>query len=776
MKKIPAEIRSLKLSAKLLTARTSLLLENFIRSFGLAFLWIAIFICIWLTGFSSVQTTWLFWIVLAIAVSEGALKFRLPAQQDIYARLETASRLLHRPLQSLTDDIATPDTLELWQLEKARQKDLIPKLRYTKPSFDLARHDPYALRIFFILVVVCALFISPDNFIQKIKTGLLLPENTGTVATAQPMTQITITSPAYSGEKVQILNQSSSKPVKILQGSRISAEIKTGWGYPVLKMGDERIALKQKDDTDIWTADAVIPETTQVKITTYGISRFSQKIDYIKDKPPEIAWNGEISVLPSGELRIPLKVTDDYGIQKLTLRGILVPGETPPLFGSRMEIEKKLTLAIRNSAVDINPVFDATGHPWAGWKVSLLIEAEDFAGNVSETTPVDMVLPKRTFRNPVAAALSEIRASILAMRGTVDALVDATDNILTQPEIYKWDNVMTLGLRSVSSRLSYATKKDDLESTAGLIWALAMRMEDGRVSETQKSLQEALQNLQDAIQKGADKAEIAKLMQDMQQALMEHLRTMAGKLQSLVQKGDKLQLQQSLNLSSLGDFLKKLQEEIQNGDSQSALKKLNDLQQMAEMMGSSMAQGVPKDVQKMMENIESVQDMIMRQKKLLDITRAPASKNLPAMTKEQKDIKKTAEDLTAKLPLKIEQFETAKDEMGLSAQELGQGSPEGSVPHQEKVLSGLKQTGQDMQQQLQKRLQNMMGISMGSMSGKQDPLGRQTTDLNDDGTRIPGGVNRKKSDEIIKTLREREADMKRPLEERNYYQRLLKQW
>ncbi len=777
MEKIAAVFQKLSLYAKIATAALSLFLENFVGAFFWLLIWVAAFICLLLAGLSSYLITAVFWFGVAGLSLWGLYKIPLPSRKQIIHRVETSSALKHRPLSGLTDIPITGSKEDFWQLEKNRQRNLLKYLRHSRPDLELSKRDPYALRIAFILIIACAFFIAPKESFEKIRSGFILPATIMKEEAEPPFAQIRITPPIYSGMPPVVLTTPSSEEIKVLAGSKISAEVYTTWGHPVLKLGDEITALTRKKDSDGWTIERNLSAADKISITTFGIPRFSQKIKFTDDSAPMIGWNGEIKILPTGEMKLPLKIADDFGIHKLTLRGILAPMQPPAYFGSAIAIEKKMNIAIRNSSAEINTVFDTTGHPWAGRKVSLMVEAEDYAGNISETAPLDFELPIRSFHNPVSIHLSSLRNSLLNLRGDARDIVSGVEEILYRPDLYHWDNMMTLGLRSIDSRLTYDQSKESLESIAAMMWQLAMRMEDGNIAETQTSLKEALDNLQEALQRNADKSEIADLTQKMQQALIRHLQTLAQKMAQNVAMPQQAPSDQNMNLGDLGNFMQDLQRQLMSDDKQAAMDKLNQLQQLAEMLGSSAAQGMPKDMQQQMQNLQELQKIIADQKKLMDETREGNEGKLKSLAADQKALHEKISSIVEKPDGKIKPLSEAATEMSLSANALQTGDKQMSLGHQQKALDLLQQTQKQMQQQLQERMKSMMMISIGgAQPGNQDPLGRSQDSITSGDAEVPEGSTQKKSDQIIKTLREREGDMTRPLEERNYYQRLLKQW
>ena len=125
-----------------------------------------------------------------------------------------------------------------------------------------------------------------------------------------------------------------------------------------------------------------------------------------------------------------------------------------------------------------------------------------------------------------------------------------------------------------------------------------------------------------------------------------------------------------------------------------------------------------------------------------------------------------------------------KAEMNMrdAAQALGDNDPGGALPHQDAALQNLRQGAQSMAQSLSHRLEQMTGLSFGAQGGL-DPLGRPRRDrghasglLDDEEVKIPTEAERRRVDDILKTLRDRAADPSRPEVELDYLRRLLKQF
>ncbi len=139
-------------------------------------------------------------------------------------------------------------------------------------------------------------------------------------------------------------------------------------------------------------------------------------------------------------------------------------------------------------------------------------------------------------------------------------------------------------------------------------------------------------------------------------------------------------------------------------------------------------------------------------------------------------------EATEKLPDVPESMALAELEMRGSENNLEQNDPTGSIPHQEKAIEYLKQAQQELQQQLKTRMQQMVGLGFGS-SQKLDPLGRPYGGEEEEGgnpygssVQVPDEAEKKRVEEILKELRRRSGELDRPVEEREYYRRLLRQF
>src|SRR6185503_3943024 len=79
-------------------------------------------------------------------------------------------------------------------------------------------------------------------------------------------------------------------------------------------------------------------------------------------------------------------------------------------------------------------------------------------------------------------------------------------------------------------QLARAESDDSLRDVVARLWSMAVMLEDGNVSETEKQLRAAQDALRDALERGASDEEIKKLMEDLRAALDKFMQALAEEL------------------------------------------------------------------------------------------------------------------------------------------------------------------------------------------------------------------------------------------------------
>ena len=265
-------------------------------------------------------------------------------------------------------------------------------------------------------------------------------------------------------------------------------------------------------------------------------------------------------------------------------------------------------------------VKDLSEDPYAGADVTLTLTARDEAGNEGHSEPFNMRLPERLFTKPLARALIEQRR-ILALDANQNAEVfTALDALMIAPELFMPETGQYLGLYSVTRQLEAARTDDAMREVVASLWALAVSIEDGDITDVDKALRAAQDALKQALDRGASDEEIKKLTQDLRAALDNFLRQLAeqqrNNQQALARPLDpntKMMRQQDLN-----NMIERMERLSRSGDKDAAKQLLEQLQQMLENL--QMAQPGQSGDGDMEQALNELGDMIRKQQQLRDKT------------------------------------------------------------------------------------------------------------------------------------------------------------
>ncbi|WP_247876115.1 TIGR02302 family protein [Azospirillum sp. TSH100] len=477
---------------------------------------------------------------------------------------------------------------------------------------------------------------------------------------------------------------------------------------------------------------------------------------------------------------------------------------------------------------------DLTAHPWAGMPVTVRLTATDGAGQTGRSEDAAIILPERTFNHPVARAIVNQRK--ILTRNPQQSRVQvarALAEISARPDSYGNDIVAFLSLRTAMARLMLDQSAEAVPSLQQLLWETALRIEDGGLSLAEKDLRDAEKRLSEALDKNASDEELNRLMDELQAALDKFMDAMEQRMLEAMQRGEQIPMvppelaDKMTDRGDLQQMLDRMREMAQTGSRDAARQMLSQLQQMLENMRSgAMAQMNQQNGQQQQnqswEMMQQLQKLAQQQQQLLDQSFRQSQESMdqqgdqprgrqqnqrrnqqgqqqqnsgsPTMQKqaEQQEalrrqlgelMRRMGEQQGGEIPQPLGRAERA---MRDAAQALQQGAPGAAVPSQTEAMEQLQQGMQGMAEQM---AQQMMGQSGPAMMGQQgqmprqgrgrDPLGRRPSgygmqDSND--VKIPEQSELQRAREILDELRRRSGQYGRPQEERNYIDRLLKQF
>ncbi|QIG99604.2 MULTISPECIES: TIGR02302 family protein [unclassified Bradyrhizobium] len=784
--------------------------------------------------------------IAALAMLLPLLRFRWPSREEGLSRLDRGAGIRHRPATTLSDTLTNKDpfALALWQAQRERTLASIKRIRAGLPRPRVSLHDPWALRALVIVMLVATYVAAGDERGLRVASafdwnGIMAPPNVRVDAWVTP--------PNYTGKPPIILSNANKDaaaadngPLAVPAGSTLLVRSSGGTIDVVVGGGLTEVA-----------PDGQAPKGTNerhFKIVADGTAHVRApagqpqwKFTATPDRPPSIALAKDPERQARGSLQMSYRLEDDYGVSEARAQFAARPGDAPkdaakdadgkaaqprPLFEPPQFALVLPNARTRNGVGQT--VKDLSEDPYAGADVTLTLTAKDEAGNEGKSEPFNMRLPERLFTKPLARALIEQRR-ILALDANQNGQVFAAlEALMIAPEMFMPETGYYLGLHTVSRQLEAARTDDQLRGVVASLWALAVTIEDGNISDVDKALRAAQDALKQALDRGATDEEIKKLTDNLRAALDNFLRQLAEQFRNNPQQlarpldpNAKVLSQQDLK-----NMLDRMERLSRSGDKDAARQLLEQMQQMLENLQMAQPNQGDDDMQ---QSLNELGDMIRKQQQLRDKTfkqgqdsrrdRMRGKQGEQSMGDLQQDqqalrdrLKKLQEEL-AKRGMGPDQrgqkgqgqkgdqaqqgdqgdqgddgdgLDQADSAMGDASGRLGEGNADGAVDSQGRALDALRKGAQSLADAMQQGDGDQPGDGPGNRAGRQqsggnqtDPLGRPLhgREFGDDYTvKIPGEIDVQRVRRILEELRRRLADPSRPQLELDYIERLLKDY
>jgi uncharacterized protein (TIGR02302 family) len=783
---------------------------------------------------------------LALGALFPLLRFRWPSREAALSRLDRGSGIRHRPATALTDTLVSQDPVAqaLWQAQRERTLASIKRIRAGLPSPRLPLHDPWALRALVAVMMVAAYVAAGDE--RGLRTAAAFDWN-GVLSPANIRVDAWVTPPLYTGKPPIILSAANKEaglpaagPLPVPAGSTLIVR-SSGGSLDVVGGGGvtEAVPTEQAPKGTNERHFTIAGDGTAHVRAPSGQPQW--KFTAIPDRAPTISLAKDPERQARGSLQLSYKIEDDYGVTEAQAHFAVRPNDASKSDASKNDAPKaaaeprplfeapQLALVLPNARTRNGvgqTVKDLSEDPYAGADVTLTLTAKDEAGNEGKSEPFNMRLPERLFTKPLARALIEQRR-ILALDANQNAKVyEALDALMIAPELFMPEAGQYLGLYSVTRQLEAARTDDATREVVASLWALAVTVEDGDITDVDKALRAAQEALKQALERGASDEEIKKLTENLRAALDNFMRQLAEQLRNNPQQlarpldpNTRVMRQQDLN-----NMIERMERLSRSGDKEAAKQLLEQLQQMLENL--QMAQPGQSGDNEMEQALNELGDMIRKQQQLRDKTfkqgqdsrrdRSRGKQGDQSMGDLQQDqqglrdrLKKLQQEL-AKRGMgpgqrgekgeKGQQGQQGQDgdqpgdgedglgeadsAMGDAGGRLGEGNADGAVDSQGKALEALRKGAQSLAEAMQQGdgqgdgPGNQAGRQQGSPNGS-DPLGRplRGREFGDDYTvKIPGEIDVQRVRRILEELRRRLADPARPQIELDYIERLLKDY
>jgi len=507
---------------------------------------------------------------------------------------------------------------------------------------------------------------------------------------------------------------------------------------------------------------------TDGRLSLPGLGAFA--FAAIPDLPPTIELLEPPRNNFRGSMTIAFKTEDDYGVIEARAVFSAPPGAPNPLFPP-----PQIALSPpqqQNGRGETEATLDLADSPWAGGVAVMTLAAKDEGGNEGRSKSVEVELPQRRFSDPLARALAEQRRLLVFDPSTSARTRLALDALSLEPELFNTPSSVYLGLRLARRVLDLPQGEENLREVADLLWAIATGIE-GDTSESERALRQARERLRDAVARGASEQEIARLMQELRDAMakfMEDARRAGAREKN--HSGEPAGETRVIDQQELERMLSELDAASRAGDAQRAAKLLDQLGEIFEnLRGSGQARSSAAG-----RSLSEIDRLSREQQQLRDDTYQGREQNgaerqrslRERLERAVQDLRRSGEGAPSDLDEADEAMKDAERALG-----RGQTGSDKAVGAQGRALQALRRGADALAQQA--------GAAQGGEGeGKngRDPLGR---DVGRDGgsngdTRLGplGAAPAQRAHRLQEELQRRLDQRERPTEELDYLERLLK--
>jgi uncharacterized protein (TIGR02302 family) len=455
-------------------------------------------------------------------------------------------------------------------------------------------------------------------------------------------------------------------------------------------------------------------------------------------------------------------------------------------------------------------------------RVRLVLSARDQAGQVGKSETHEFILPQRQFTNPIAKAVVEQRRYLVEDPRNRPQVIRAIDAITLEPDGFFPDRNAYLELRSVFWRLQRDKTRVGLKSAVDQLWHVALRLEDGNLSDAERRLREAQENLSKALEQGASDEEIRKLMQELRQALAEFMQQLAKQAegQPPMDMPPGMAENQVIRPQDLERMMRDIENMARQGSRDTAQQMLSQLRDLLEQLQSGrMARMQGQQGQQMMQMMNELGDIIGKEQQLLDDTfgeqrqeqdgpfgdqgqqgqqgqrgqrgqqgqqqgqqgqRGQRGEGKGELSRRQGELGSRLGQLRQGMQRfgmrSPQQFEGAERSMQEAEQALREGDLDRATREQQRALEQLRQGAQSMAEQMLRQMPRQFGRPA---DAPLDPLGRPQRSEGPDlgnSVKVPDEIDVQRAREILEELRRRLGEPSRPMLELDYIERLLRRF
>ncbi len=633
-----------RLAAK---ARAILLFERAWRIVLPPLVVLGVFACIswtglWLDAPHWVRGLGVVTLVLGLVVALLPLReFRLPSRKDALDRIDHVSGLASHPASVIDDrlgnETSDPATRALWNLHRRRAEQAVALLRTGGPSPRMVDLDRYALRAAVLVAIIATGFVAGPERYARVAAAFdwRFDASPGKAYRIDAW----IDPPPYTGKTPVVLNFGGNQDLQQIEapGGSIVVVHAPGGNLDIgVKGALAEAATSSNTDAHASLAAAAPKPSSETRLVLRGDATLTLghsgvvvgafDIHAILDQPPSIEPTGVPRFNARGSVTLKYSVADDYGVTGAEARFAkpVLPSGHP---ATRSLVDPPhiplLLPPPPNRGGEAETTADLSEHPWAGARVEMTLAARDEGGNEGSSDPVEITLPQKPFVKPLARALVEQRRNLVLLPEDKARVANALEALMIAPEMFDTGAGVYLGLRVAFDRVNAAHSDSDLVEVADFLWQMALRIENGDLSEAERDLRAAEQQLRDALLRNAPEDEIRKLTDNLRAAMDKFLQELAAQQNDQSHRNDSAALDsrsRSISPQELQRMVDQMQEMLRSGDSASAWKMLENLQNILENLRVARPRKADPRARAMSRALDELGQMSQDQQDLRDET------------------------------------------------------------------------------------------------------------------------------------------------------------
>lgn len=573
-------------------------------------------------------------------------RFVLPDENEAMRRLEDEASLEHRPLAAYSDTLVSGDdpvSRGLWRVHRQRAEARLSALRTPVPRADLVPHDPYALRSLVGLVAFVGVLVGAGALAERLLTPFDFSHPAGTATVAQFRMDAWVTPPSYTGRSPLFLSSATrvetGDGIRVPAGSVLTVRTQGRSGmdlYVSAQSGSAPVPMVEIDAPGGEGAPAAfegtvtIGESMVVELRQSGATINGWRFMADGDEAPNVRLLDAPKRNERDGFEVAYELGDDYGIANA--EGILAPDgadadREPLVENPAFALTLPGGAGMRGASRTMQ---DLSSHPYAGLEMELTLRAVDGAGQEGFSEPHTFRVPAKGFGNPIARAIVEQRTALALDARVHPVVIDTFDLLLLAVEDQSNDRGARAGagaylaMRGAYRDLVAAETHEELTAMLDSLWELALLLENDLMSDAERALAAAQERLRQALEDGASEEEIARLTEELRQAMQDYMRALAQQMQNNPNQQQAMDPNaQTLTQQNLDDMLKRIEELARQGRHDEAEALLSELQQMMQNLqmaqqGQQGQQGDPMGQEG--RTLDELGRMIQRQQELMDET------------------------------------------------------------------------------------------------------------------------------------------------------------